>query len=106
MSKWAVILSPFRPPHFVFKQTIVGAFDFLPYLLCVCILFAMCAFMRKICSFDVFTNSDERLANGPERPPPGAVGSAMTKSQATSRSEERRVGEEWGSWEVEYQSAV
>jgi hypothetical protein len=55
MSKWAVIL--LLVPLFDFDQATVGAFDFLQYLLCVWILFAICALMRKICSFDVLTNA-------------------------------------------------
>jgi hypothetical protein len=37
------------------SQTIVGPFDFLQYLLCVWILFVMCALLRKFRSFDVLT---------------------------------------------------
>jgi hypothetical protein len=55
MSKWAVIL--LLLPLFDFNQTMVGPFDFLQYLLCVWILFALCALMRTICSFDVLTNT-------------------------------------------------
>jgi hypothetical protein len=55
MGKWAVMWLPVPHPLFDFNQTIVGSFDFLQYLLCVWILFAMCALLRKFRSFDVLT---------------------------------------------------
>jgi hypothetical protein len=55
MSKWAVMWLLVPDPLFDFNQTIVGPFDFLQYLLCVWILFAMCALLRKFRSFDVLT---------------------------------------------------
>ena len=48
MSKRAIILLLVHHPHFDFNQTIVGPFDFLQYLLCVWISFALCAVTRKI----------------------------------------------------------
>jgi hypothetical protein len=55
MSKWAVILLLVHRPFFDFNQAMVGPFDFLQYLLCVWISFALCAVTRKFRSFDVFT---------------------------------------------------
>jgi hypothetical protein len=55
MSKWPVIGLLVHRPLFDFSQTIVGAFDFLQYLLCVWILFSMCALLRKFRSFHVLT---------------------------------------------------
>jgi hypothetical protein len=55
MSKWAVIWLLILRPLFDFSQTIVGPFDFLQYLLCVRILFALGALLRKFPSFDVPT---------------------------------------------------
>ena len=46
-----------RRPFFDFDQTMVGPFDFLKYLLCVWISFALCALTRKIRSFDVLTKT-------------------------------------------------
>jgi hypothetical protein len=57
MSKRAVILLLVHHPLSDLNQTTVGSFDFLQYLLCVWILFALCALMCKICSFDVLTNT-------------------------------------------------
>jgi hypothetical protein len=53
MGKWPVIELLVLHPLFDFNQTIVGSFDFLQYLLCVRILFDMCALLRKFRSFDV-----------------------------------------------------
>ena len=55
MSKWTVILLLVRHPLFHFNQTMVGPLDFLQYLLCVRILFAMCALPRTFSGFDVLT---------------------------------------------------
>ena len=57
MRKWAVILLLIDRPFFDFNQTMVEPFDFLQYLLCVWIAFALSALTRKICSFDVLTKS-------------------------------------------------
>jgi hypothetical protein len=57
MSKRAAILLLVHHPLSHLNQTTVGSFDFLQYLLCVWILFALCALMRTICSFDVLTNT-------------------------------------------------
>jgi hypothetical protein len=57
MSKRAIILLQVHHPLFDFNQTIVGPFDFLQYLLCVWISFALCAVTRKFRSFDVLTNT-------------------------------------------------
>jgi hypothetical protein len=53
MRKWAVIL--LLLPFFHFNQTTVGSLDFLQYVLCMGISFALCALMRQIRSFDVLT---------------------------------------------------
>jgi hypothetical protein len=55
MGKWAVMWLPVPHPLFDFNQTIVGSFDFLQYLLCIWILFALCALLRKLHSFNVLT---------------------------------------------------
>src|SRR5262249_2101331 len=57
MSKWAVIWLLVHHPLFDFNQTIVGPFDFLQYLLCVWVSFAVCALTRTIRSFDVLTKA-------------------------------------------------
>src|SRR5262249_31397785 len=57
MSKRTVILLLVHRPFFDFNQTMVGQFDFLQYLLCVWISFALSALMRKIRSFDVLTKA-------------------------------------------------
>jgi hypothetical protein len=57
MSKWTVILLLVHRPFFDFNQTMVGPFDFLKYLPCVWISFALCALTRKIRSFDVLTKA-------------------------------------------------
>jgi hypothetical protein len=57
MSKGTVMLLLVHRPFFDFNQTMVGPFDFLQYLRCVWISFALCALMRKIRSFDVLTKA-------------------------------------------------
>jgi hypothetical protein len=57
MRKGTVILLLVHRPFFDFNQTMVGPFDFLKYLLCVWISFALCALTRKIRSFDVLTKT-------------------------------------------------
>jgi len=57
MSKWTVILLLVQHPLFEFNQTIVGPFDFLEYLLCVWVSFAVCALTRKTRSLDVLTKA-------------------------------------------------
>ena len=44
-------------PFFDFNQTMVGPFDFMQYLCCVWISFALCALTRKVRSFDVLTKA-------------------------------------------------
>ena len=55
MGKWAVMWLLVPHPLFGFNQTIVGPFDFLQYLLCVSVSFAVCALTRTFRSFDVLT---------------------------------------------------
>jgi hypothetical protein len=57
MSKWAIILLLVYRPFFDFNQPMVGPFDFLQYLLCVWVSFALCAVTRKFRSFDVLTKA-------------------------------------------------
>jgi hypothetical protein len=56
MDKWAGTWFLVFHPLFDFKQTMVGPFNFLQYLLCVWIFFAMCASLRTFRSFDVLTH--------------------------------------------------
>ena len=44
-------------PLFEFDQTIVGPFDFMQYLLCLSVSFAVCALTRTFRSFDALTNA-------------------------------------------------
>jgi hypothetical protein len=59
MSKWTVILLLVHRPFFKFNQTMVGPFDFLQYLLCMRISFAVCALTRTIRSSDVLTQPQQ-----------------------------------------------
>ena len=47
MSKWTVILLLVHHPLFDFNQTMVGPFDFMQYLLCLWVWFALCAVTRN-----------------------------------------------------------
>jgi hypothetical protein len=44
-------------PLFDFNQPLVGPFDFLQYLLCLRVSFALCAVTRTFRSFDVLMNA-------------------------------------------------
>jgi hypothetical protein len=57
MSHWTIILLLVHHPLFEFYQTIVGPFDFVQYLLCLSVSFAVCALTRTFRSFDVLTNA-------------------------------------------------
>jgi hypothetical protein len=57
MSKWTIIFLLVCRPFFEFNQTMVGPFDFLQYLLCVWVSFALCAVTRKFRSLDVLTKA-------------------------------------------------
>src|SRR5262245_30566731 len=57
MSNCTIILLLVHHPLFYFYQTIVGPFDFVQYLLCLSVSYAVCEVTCTFRSFDVLANA-------------------------------------------------